>query len=158
MLTLIHIVMKNINLIKRLLSTYAANTETSAFAERVALLIQSLPEMDRENALAIITNDAELTMWPVDLVELTCDDKDYTIVGIQFAKPNFLQGIVTVRIKYAKTETHWYKTEEDAANGRNGRNYQAEEYTIAKPYRYESDTDIEFYLEEWNTGKVVWKR
>lgn len=150
--------MKNINLIKRLLATHAANTETSVFADRVAILIQSLSEEDRENALAIITDDAILTMRPENLVEIVCNDKDYTIRGIQFARPNFLQGIVNVRIKYTKTEIRWYRTEEDAANGSNARGFQAEGYTVSKPYQYESDVDVKFYLSEWNTGSVVWKR
>lgn len=150
--------MQNFNLIKRLLSTYANCVETPVFADRVATLIQSLPEEDRENALAIITGDAVLTMRPVDMVEVTCNDQNYTIVGVRSADPNFLQGIVSVCIKYTKMETRWYKTEEDAANGRNSRSYQAEEYTISKPYQYESDTNIKFSLSEWNTGKVVWKR
>ena len=150
--------MQNFNLIKRLLSTYAACTETPILVNNVALLIQSLPGEDRENALAIITGDAALTMRPVDMVEVTCTDQNYTNVGIRSADPNFLQGTVSVCIKYTKMETRWYKTEEDAANERNGRSYQAEEYTISKPYRYESDTNVKFSLSEWNTGKVVWKR
>lgn len=150
--------MQNFNLIKRLLSTYAACVETPVFADRVATLIQSLPEEDRENALAIITGDAVLTMRPVDMVEVTCNDQNYTIVEIRSADPNFLQGTVSVCIKYTKTETRWYKTEEDAANGRNAQSYQGEEYTIARPYQYQSDTNIKFSLSEWNTGKVVWKR
>lgn len=150
--------MQNFNLIKRLLSTYANCVETPVFADRVATLIQSLPEEDRENALAIITGDAVLTMRPVDMVEVTCNDQNYTIVGVRSADPNFLQGTVSVCIKYTKMDTRWYKTEEDAANEVNGRGYKNEEYTIARPYKYESDTEIRFSLAEWNTGKVVWKR
>lgn len=150
--------MQNFNLIKRLLSTYANCVETPIFVDRVATLIQSLHEEDRENALAIITGDAELTVRPVDMVEITCDDKDYTIVEIRSADPNFLRGTVNVRIKYTKMDTRWYKTEEDAVNEVNGRGYKNEEYTIARPYKYESDTEIRFSLAEWNTGKVVWKR
>lgn len=150
--------MQNFNLIKRLLTTYANSVETSIFIDNVALLIQCIPEDNRENAIAIITGDAELTVRPVDMVEITCDDKDYTIVEIRSADPNFLRGTVNVRIKYTKMDTRWYKTEEDAANEVNGRGYKNEEYTIARPYKYESDTEIRFSLAEWNTGKVVWKR
>ena len=150
--------MQNFNLIKRLLSNYAACTETPILIDSIALLIQSLPEEDRENALAIITGDAVLTMRPADMVEVTCNDKNYTIVGIRSANPNFLKGTVSVGIQYTKIETRWYKTEEDAANEVNRRSYKDEEYTIARPYQYESDTNITFSLSEWNTGKVVWKR
>lgn len=150
--------MQNFNLIKRLLSTYANCVETPVFTDRVATLIQSLPEADRENALAIITGDAVLTMRPVDMVEVTCNDQNYTIVEIRSADPNFLQGTVNVRIKYTKMDTRWYKTEEDATNEVNWRGYKNEDYTIARPYKYESDTEIRFSLAEWNTGKVVWKR
>ena len=150
--------MKNINLIKRLLTTYANSVETSIFIDNVALLIQCIPEDTRENAIAIITGDAELTVRPIDMVEITCRDKDYTIVEIQSAYPNFLRGTVNVRLKYTKMETRWYKTEEDAANEVNWRCYKNEDYTIARPYKYESDTEIGFSLAEWNTGKVVWKR
>jgi hypothetical protein len=150
--------MQNFNLIKRLLSTYANSVETSIFIDNVALLIQCIPEEHRENAIAIITGDAELTVRPINMVEVTCNDKNYTIVEIQSADPNFLRGTVNVRIKYTKMEIRWYKTEEDAANEVNRRSYKDEEYTIARPYKYESDTEINFSLAEWNTGKVIWRR
>lgn len=150
--------MKNINLIKRLLTTYANCTETSAFADKVALLIQSLPEDDRENAIAIITGDAELTMRPKELIEIICTDKAYTSAEIEFARPNYLQGTVDVRIRYTKMTTCWYRTEEEAARGERGRSYKDEDYVIERPYQITSDTDVKFSLSEWNTGKVVWKR
>lgn len=150
--------MKNINLIKRLLSTYASCTETSAFADKVALLIQSLPQEDRENALAIITGDAELTMRPKELIEIICTDDAYTSTEFEFADPNYLRGIVEARIKYTKKTIRWYRSEEEADRKESGSSYKNDEYVIPRPYSVTSDTNAIFSLSEWNTGKVVWKR
>lgn len=150
--------MQNINLIKRLLSTYAACVETPVFADRVATLIRSLPKEERENALAIITGDAELTMRPKELVEIACTDDAYTSAEFEFADPNYLRGIVEARIKYTKKTTRWYRSEEEADRGGSGSSYKDDEYVIPRPYQVTSDTDVKFSLSEWNTGKVVWKR
>lgn len=63
--------MKNIALIKSIVAT-SANP-----AEHIAALIQAHPEETRENALAT----AELTVRPVDQVELTCNSTNLSFMG-----------------------------------------------------------------------------
>lgn len=60
-------------------------------------------------------------------------------------------------ILYTRTETRWYKTEEDANAGRNG-SYNHDDYVIAREKAYKDSTSVAFDIREWNTGKVVWKR
>jgi hypothetical protein len=62
--------MKNIALIKSIVATSISSANP---AEHIAALIQAHPEETRENALAILTGTAELTVRPVDQVELTCN-------------------------------------------------------------------------------------
>lgn len=58
--------MKNIALIKSIVATSISSANP---AEHIAALIQAHPEETRENALAILTGTAELTVRPVDQVE-----------------------------------------------------------------------------------------
>lgn len=117
--------MKNIALIKSIVATSISSANPAELTEHIAALIQAHPEETRENALAILTGTAELT--------------------------------VRCSINYTRTETRWYKTEEDANAGRNG-SYNHDDYVIAREKSYEDSTSVTFDIREWNTGKVVWKR
>ena len=79
-------VMKNIALIKSIVATSILSANPAELTEHIAALIQAHPEETRENALAILTGTAELTVRPVDQVELTCSSKQnlcrmFTIVA-----------------------------------------------------------------------------
>lgn len=65
--------MKNIALIKSIVATSISSANPAELTEHIAALIQAHPEETRENALAILTGTAELTVRPVDQVELTCN-------------------------------------------------------------------------------------
>ena len=95
---------------------------------------------------------------PVDQVELTCNSSNYTNLSFM-GEPtvNLLEGTVCCSINYTRTETRWYKTEEDANAGRNG-SYNHDDYVIARKKAYEDSMSVTFDIREWNTGKVVWKR
>lgn len=144
--------MKNIALIKLIVATSISSANP---AEHIAALIQAHPEETRENALAILTGTAELTVRPVDQVELTCNRSNLSFMGEPTV--NLLEGTVCCSINYTRTETRWYKTEEDANAGRNG-SYNHDDYVIAREKAYEDSTSVTFDIREWNTGKVVWKR
>lgn len=147
--------MKNIALIKSIVATSISSANP---AEHIAALIQAHPEETRENALAILTGTAELTVRPVDQVELTCNSSNYTNLSFK-GEPtvNLLEGTVRCSVNYTRTETRWYKTEEDAEAGRNS-SYQHDDYVIQRERSYEESTSVTFDIREWNTGKVVWKR
>ena len=70
--------MKNIALIKSIVATSISSANPAELTEHIAALIQAHPEETRENALAILTGTAELTVRPVDQVELTCNSSNYT--------------------------------------------------------------------------------
>ena len=79
--------MKNIALIKSIVATSISSANPAELTEHIAALIQAHPEETRENALAILTGTAELTVRPVDQVELTCSSKQnlcrmFTIVAL----------------------------------------------------------------------------
>lgn len=126
--------MKNIALIKSIVATSISSANPAELTEHIAALIQAHPEETRENALAILTGTAELTVRPVDQVELTCNYTNLSFMG----KPtvNLLEGTVCCSINYTRTETRWYKTEEDANAGRNG-SYQHDDYVIQRERSYE---------------------
>lgn len=113
--------MKNIALIKSIVATSISSANPAELTEHIAALIQAHPEETRENALAILTGTAELTVRPVDQVELTCNSSNYTNLSFM-GEPtvNLLEGTVCCSVNYTRTETRWYKTEEDANAGRNG--------------------------------------
>lgn len=69
--------MKNIALIKSIVATSISSANPAELTEHIAALIQAHPEETRENALAILTGTAELTIRPVDQVELTCNSSNY---------------------------------------------------------------------------------
>lgn len=75
--------MKNIALTKLIVATSISSANPAELTEHIAALIQAHPEETRENALAILTGTAELTVRPVDQVELTCNSSynhdDYVI-------------------------------------------------------------------------------
>lgn len=150
--------MKNITLIKSLVASYMATATEGELTDRIVTIIQAHPEEIRENILAILTGTAELTVRPVDQVELTCNSSNYTNLSFK-GEPtvNLLEGTVCCSINYTRTETRWYKTEEDANAGRNG-SYNHDDYVIAREKAYEDSTSVTFDIREWNTGKVVWKR
>lgn len=102
-------------------ATSISSANPAELTEHIAALIQAHPEETRENALAILTGTAELTVRPVDQVELTCNSSNYTNLSFM-GEPtvNLLEGTVCCSINYTRTETRWYKTEEDANAGRNG--------------------------------------
>lgn len=141
--------MKNIALIKSIVATSISSANP---AEHIAALIQAHPEETRENALAILTGTAELTVRPVDQVELTCNSSNYTNLSFM-GEPtvNLLEGTVCCSINYTRTETRWYKTEEDANAGRNG----SYNHVIAREKAYKDSTSVTFDIREWNTGKVM---
>lgn len=58
--------MKNIALIKLIVATSISSANPAELTEHIAALIQAHPEETRENALAIFTGTAELTVRPVD--------------------------------------------------------------------------------------------
>lgn len=62
--------MKNIALIKSIVATSILSANPAELTEHIAALIQAHPEETRENALAILTGTAELTVRPADQVEL----------------------------------------------------------------------------------------
>ena len=149
--------MKNITLIKAVVGAFMETTPIEDAVVRISTLIQAHPEEIRENALALLTGTAELTVRPVDQVELTCNSSNYTNLSFM-GEPtvNLLEGTVCCSINYTRTETRWYKTEEDANAGRNG-SYQHDDYVIQRERSYEESTSVTFDIREWNTGKVVWK-
>ena len=128
--------MKNIALIKSIVATSISSANPAELTEHIAALIQAHPEETRENALAILTGTAELTVRPVDQVELTCNSSNYTNLSFM-GEPtvNLLEGTVCCSINYTRTETRWYKTEEDANAGRNG-SYNHDDYVIAREKAY----------------------
>lgn len=63
--------MKNIALIKSIVATSISSANPAELTEHIAALIQAHPEETRENALAILTGTAELTVRPVDQVDST---------------------------------------------------------------------------------------
>lgn len=54
--------MKNIALIKSIVATSISSANPAELTEHIAALIQAHPEETRENALAILTGTAELTV------------------------------------------------------------------------------------------------
>lgn len=149
--------MKNITLIKAVVGAFMETTPIEDAVVRISTLIQAHPEEIRENALALLTGTAELTVRPVDQVELTCNSSNYTNLSFM-GEPvaNLLEGTVRCSVNYTRTETRWYKTEEDAEAGRNS-SYQHDDYVIQRERSYEESTSVTFDIREWNTGKVVWK-
>lgn len=149
--------MKNIALIKSIVATSISSANPAELTEHIAALIQAHPEETRENALAILTGTAELTVRPVDQVELTCNSSNYTNLSFM-GEPvaNLLEGTVRCSVNYTRTETRWYKTEEDAEAGRNS-SYQHDDYVIQRERSYEASMSVTFDIREWNTGKVVWR-
>lgn len=110
---------------------------------------------DSRERACILTGTAELTVRPVDQVELTCNSSNLSFMGEPTV--NLLEGTVCCSVNYTRTETRWYKTEEDANAGRNG-SYNHDDYVIAREKAYKDSTSVTFDIREWNTGKVVWKR
>lgn len=155
---IIFVLMKNIALIKSIVAASISSANTAELTEHIVALIQAHPEEIRENVLALLTGTAELTVRPVDQVELTCDNSNYSNLSFK-GEPtvNLLEGTVRCSISYTRTETRWYKTEEDAVAGRNG-SYNHDDYVIARERAYEDSTSVTFDIREWNTGKVVWRR
>ena len=149
--------MKNITLIKAVVGAFMETTPIEDAVVRISTLIQAIPEETRENALAILTGTAELTVRPVDQVELTCNSSNYTNLSFK-GEPtvNLLEGTVRCSVNYTRTETRWYKTEEDAEAGRNS-SYRHDDYVIQRERSYEESTSVTFDIREWNTGKVVWR-
>lgn len=142
--------MKNIALIKSIVATSISSANP---AEHIAALIQAHPEETRENALAILTGTAELTVRPVDQVELTCNYTNLSFMGEPTV--NLLEGTVCCSVNYTRTETRWYKTEEDANAGRNG-SYNHDDYVIAREKAYKDSTSVTFdapRVEHWQ-GRV----
>lgn len=150
--------MKNITLIKAVVGAFMETTPIEDAVVRISTLIQAHPEEIRENALALLTGTAELTVRPVDQVELTCNSSNYSNLSFK-GEPtvNLLEGTVSCSVNYTRTETRWYKTEEDANAGRNG-SYQHDNYVIQRERAYEDSMSVTFDIREWNTGKVVWRR
>lgn len=89
--------MKNIALIKSIVATSISSANPAELTEHIAALIQAHPEETRENALAILTGTAELTVRPVDQVELTCNRSNYTNLSFM-GEPtvNLLEGTAAI--------------------------------------------------------------
>ena len=88
--------MKNIALIKSIVATSISSANPAELTEHIAALIQAHPEETRENALAILTGTAELTVRPVDQVELTCNSSNYTNLSFMGEPTVNLLDLVTL--------------------------------------------------------------
>lgn len=150
--------MKNIALIKSIIAASISSANTAELTEHIVALIQAHPEEIRENALALLTGTAELTVRPADQVELSCNSSNYTNLSFK-GEPtvNLLEGTVRCSVNYTRTETRWYRSEEDATAGRNSHSYKHDDYVIERVKIYNDSTYVTFDIREWNTGKVVWK-
>lgn len=60
---------------------------------------------------------------------------------------NLLEGTVCCSVNYTRTETRWYKTEEDANAGRNG-SYNHDDYVIAREKAYKDSTSVTFDIRD----------
>lgn len=151
--------MKNIALIKSIIATSISSANPAELTEHIATLIQAHPEETRENALAILTGTAELTVRPADQVELKCNNDKYSNFSFKGElKADILQGKVECYVYYTKTDSRWYRSEEDATAERNSCSYKRDDYVIERVKTYNDSTYATFDLEEWNTGVVMWKR
>lgn len=151
--------MKNITLIKAVVGAFMETTPIEDAVVRISTLIQAHPEETRENALAILTGTAELTVRPADQVELKCNNDKYSNFSFKGElKADILQGKVECYVYYTKTESRWYRSEEDATAERNSCSYKRDDYVIERVKTYDDSTYATFDLEEWNTGVVMWKR
>lgn len=150
--------MKNIALIKSIVATSISSANPAELTEHIATLIQAHPEETRENALAILTGTAELTVRPADQVELKCNNDKYSNFSFNGEpKANLLEGTVECYVNYTKAESRWYRSEEDATAGRNSHSYKHDDYVIERVKIYNDSTYVTFDLGEWNTGQVMWK-
>jgi hypothetical protein len=151
--------MKNITLIKSMISVYLNTVDHNELVDRIATVIQTHPEETRENVLAILTGTAELTVRPANQVEIKCTNDKYSNLSFkEEPKVNFLQGTVECYINYTKTESRWYKSEEDATAERNSCSYKRDDYVIERVRTYDDFSRDTFDLAEWNTGVIMWKR
>lgn len=109
--------MKNIALIKSIIAASISSANTAELTEHIVALIQAHPEEIRENALAILTGTAELTVRPVDQVELTCNSSNYTNLSFM-GEPvaNLLEGTVRCSVNYTRTKTSEYYLDSNSAS------------------------------------------
>lgn len=151
--------MKNIAFIKSTIASFVELATPEWLVDNMTTLIQAIPEETRENALAILTGTAELTVRPADQVEIKCTNDKYSNLSFKGElTANILQGKVECWVNYTKTESRWYKSKEDATAERNSCSYKRDDYVIEKVRTYDDSSCAVFDLTEWNTGVVVWKR
>lgn len=151
--------MKNITLIKSMISVYLNTVDHNELVDRIATIIQAHPEETRENVLAILTGTAELTVRPADQVEIKCNNDSYSNLSFKGEpKADVLKGTVECYVNYTKTESRWYRSEEDATAERNSCSYKRDDYVIERVRTYNDSTYATFDLAEWNSGQVTWKR
>lgn len=151
--------MKNIAFIKSTITSFVELATPDWLVANITTLIQAIPEENRENALAILTGTAELTVRPADQVEIKCNNDSYSNLSFKGElKADILQGKVECYVNYTKTESRWYRSEEDATAERNSCGYKRDDYVIERVRTYNDSTYATFDLAEWNTGVVMWKR
>lgn len=127
--------------------------------DNMTTLIQAIPEETRENALAILTGTAELTVRPADQVELKCNNDKYSNLSFKCEpKANLLNGTVECYINYTRTEPLWYKSEKDADAGIGYSGYKHDDYIVERAISRDDSSCTTFDLVEWNSGQVMWKR
>lgn len=108
--------MKNIALIKSIVATSISSANPAELTEHIAALIQAHPEETRENALAILTGTAELTVRPVDQVELTCNSSNYTNLSFMGEPTVNLLGEIRDRFFFLFTKTFEYYLDSNSAS------------------------------------------
>lgn len=151
--------MKNIAFIKSTIASFVELATPEWLVDNMTTLIQAIPEETRENALAILTGTAELTVRPADQVELKYTNDKYSNLSFKGEpKANLLTGTVDCRIGYTRTETRWYKSEESADAGTGWSSYEHDDYVISRVISRDEESMQTFDLVEWNTGQVTWKR
>lgn len=102
--------MRNFNLIKAFVSSTMLSVNKDSIITNVCTLIQTLPEEVRENALAILSGNAELTFRPVEQVEIISKNPE-SRCDVRFdGQPtvDFLNGNVRCEIKYTDVQVRWY--------------------------------------------------
>lgn len=151
--------MKNIAFIKSTIASFVELATPEWLVDNMTTLIQAIPEETRENALAIVTGTAELTVRAADQVEIKCTNDKYSNLSFKSEpKANLLNGTVECYTNYTRTEPRWYKSEEDADAGMGYSNYKHDDYIVERVISRDDSLCVTFDLAEWNTGQVTWKR
>lgn len=153
--------MKNLNLIRAIVRSIAESTPIPDLSNRIATLVQVIPEGSRENALAILSDAADLTVRPVDQVAVVSNSQAYSNLCVPTDSKisvDLLKGEVSCNIAYTKTTTRWYKNLEDAKQRSSDYYWQQnDKYVISAEYTCEGNSNQEFSLSEWNSGTITFR-